>query len=164
MANTYSQIYIQTVFAVKHRDALIQKEWRGRLLGYTTGILKEKGQKVIATGGYYDHIHLFWNYKNLTITIPDLVREVKKATNTWIKDEKLSPYKFDWQEGYGAFSYSHSQIDEVGQYVLNQEERHKTLTFREEYTRFLKKFEVEHDERYVFQFFDDLYPTTNEEA
>jgi putative transposase len=155
MANTYSQIYIQTVFAVKNRDALIQKEWRGDLLGYTTGIMQNKGQKVLAIGGVHDHIHIFWNYKNLTIAIPDLVREVKKATNGWIKENRLSKFKFDWQEGYDSFSYSHSHIDSVCKYVLNQEEHHKKRTFREEYLDFLQKFEVDHDKRYLFEFFDE---------
>ena len=154
MANTYSQIYIQTVFAVKHREALIQKEWRDDLLGYTTGILQNKGQKVLATGGVDDHIHLFWNYKDLTYTIPELVREVKKSTNAWVKAEGLSPFKFEWQDGYGAFSYGHSQIDAVCKYVLNQEEHHKKWTFQEEYLSFMRKFHVEYDPRYIFKFFD----------
>lgn len=154
MANTYSQIYIQTVFAVKNREAMIQKEWRDDLLGYATGIIQSKGQKVLATGAVSDHIHLFWNYKNLNIPIPNLMMEVKKATNAWIKENKLSPYKFEWQDGYGAFSYSQSQIEAVCQYVLNQEEHHKKQTFREEYFNFLKKFDVPYDEKYLFEFFD----------
>ena len=154
MANTYSQIYIQTVFAVKNRSALIQKEWRGDLFAYTTGVFEGKGQKILATGGVADHIHIFWSYQDLTITIPNLVMEVKKATNAWIKDNRLSPYLFAWQDGYGAFSYSRSHIDEVCKYVLNQEEHHKKQTFREEYLNFLEKFAVPYDERYLFDFFD----------
>ena len=154
MANTYSQIYIQTVFAVKNRSALIQKEWRSDLFAYTTGVFEGKGQKVLATGGVADHIHVFWSYQDLTISIPNLVMEVKKATNAWIKDNRLSPYLFAWQDGYGAFSYGRSQIDEVCKYVLNQEEHHKKQTFQEEYLNFLEKFAVPYDERYLFDFFD----------
>jgi REP element-mobilizing transposase RayT len=133
---------------------LIQKEWRSDLFGYTTGILQGKRQKVLAVGGVADHIHIFMSYQNLAITIPNLVMEVKKATNSWIKDNGLSPYKFEWQEGYGAFSYSQSQIDAVCKYILNQEEHHKKQTFKEEYLNFLKKFDVLHDEKYLFDFFD----------
>jgi putative transposase len=154
MANTYTQIYIQTVFAVKNREALIQKEWKDDLLAYATGVFQEKGQKMLATGGVHDHIHLFWSYQNLNVSIPNLMQEVKKATNAWVKTNKLSPFLFAWQDGYGAFSYSHSQIDAVCKYVLNQEEHHKTQTFREEYLNFLTKFEVPHEEKYLFDFFD----------
>lgn len=154
MANTYSQIYIQTVFAVKNRDAMIQKEWRDDLHSYMGGILENKGQKSLAIGGIHDHVHLFFGYDNLMIPIPNLVQEIKKATNTWIKANRLSKFQFEWQGGYGAFSYSRSQIDAVCKYVLNQEEHHRHRTFKEEYLDILKKFEVEYDERYIFNFFD----------
>ena len=154
MANTYSQIYIQTVFAVKHREALIDKSWRQDLFRYTTGVVQGKGQKILAVGGVEDHIHIFFSYHNLTIPIPDIVRETKKATNKWVNDNHLSPFHFEWQDGYGAFSYSRSQIDKVCKYVLNQEEHHRKVTFREEYLDFLEKFEVPYDERYIFKFFD----------
>jgi putative transposase len=154
MANTYSQLYVQTVFAVQNRDALIDKSWRENLFKYTTGIVENKGQKLLAIGGVADHIHIFFGYDNMTITIPDLVREIKKSTNSYIKDNRFTPYKFNWQEGYGAFSYGQSQIDSVCKYVLNQEEHHSKQSFRDEYLNYLKKFNVPYDERYLFNFFD----------
>ena len=153
MANTYSQIYIQTVFAVKHREALIQKEWRDDLHRYMTGILKEKGQKSLAIGGIHDHVHIFFGYHNLTMTLPNLVQEMKKSTNVWVNENKLSLHHFDWQAGYGAFSYSRSQVDAVCKYVLNQEEHHKKRTFQEEYFDLLEKFDIAYDKKYVFEFF-----------
>ena len=157
MANTYSQIYIQLIFAVKRREALIAKSWREDLFRYTTGVVQGHGQKLLAVGGVEDHIHIFFGYDNLMVKIPDLVRETKKATNAWVNDNRKSPYYFEWQDGYGAFSYSRSQMDAVCQYVLTQEEHHKTVTFREEYLNFLEKFEVPYDERYIFKFFDDKW-------
>ena len=154
MPNTFSQIHIQVIFAVKHREALIDESWRQELFEYTAGILKNKDQKPLIIGGVADHIHIFFGYNNLVMPIPDLVREIKKATNAWVKEKQFTQHNFAWQEGYGAFSYSRSQVDSVYQYVLNQEEHHKKQTFREEYLLFLKKFDVPYDERYLFDFFD----------
>lgn len=153
MAGTFSQIYIQIVFAVKGREGLIQKEWEERLYQYITGIVKTKEQKLIAINGMPDHIHVFIGMKP-SCCLSDLVREIKKSSNDFIKENHLSKFKFSWQEGYGAFSYSHSQIDAVVKYILNQKEHHKKVTFKEEYIDFLKKFEIDHDEKYLFNWID----------
>jgi REP element-mobilizing transposase RayT len=110
--STYSKIYIQTVFAVKGRESLIQPEWEERLYKYITGIIQRKEQKLLAINGMPDHIHFFIGM-NPSCCLSDLVREIKKSSNDFIKDEKLSKFKFNWQEGFGAFSYSHSQLDMV---------------------------------------------------
>jgi len=153
MAGTFSQIYIQVVFAVKGRESLIQKEWEERLYQYITGIIRAKEQKLIAINGMPDHIHIFIGMKP-SCCLSDLVREVKKSSNDFINENKLSKFKFSWQEGYGAFSYSHSQIDAVAKYILNQKEHHRKITFKEEYVDFLKKFEIEYDEKYLFNWMD----------
>jgi putative transposase len=153
MAGTFSQIYIQVVFAVKGRESLIQKEWEERLYQYITGIIRAKEQKLIAINGMPDHIHIFIGMKP-SCCLSDLVREVKKSSNDFINENKLSKFKFSWQEGYGAFSYSHSQIDAVAKYILNQKEHHRKITFKEEYVDFLKKFEIEYDEKYLFNWME----------
>jgi putative transposase len=147
--DTFSQIYIQVVFAVKNRDALISIEWEERLYQYITGIVQHKGQKMLAINGMPDHIHFFIGMKP-SCCLSDLVREVKKASHEMINKNKLAKSKFSWQEGYGAFSYSHSQIDAVVKYVMNQKEHHKKQTFKDEYIDFLKKFEIEYNEKYLF--------------
>jgi len=149
MANTYSQIYIQIVFAVRNRNALIESSWDERLYKYITGIIQEKGQKVIAINGVSDHIHIFIGLKP-DCRLSDLVREVKKASTVFINGEKLSKFKFNWQAGFGAFSYSKSHIDNVYNYVLNQKEHHKKKTFKEEYIEFLEKYDISYDNKYVF--------------
>ncbi|MBP6431858.1 MAG: IS200/IS605 family transposase [Ferruginibacter sp.] len=148
--STYSQIYIHIVFAVKNRDALINISWEERLYQYITGIIQNKGQKLIAINGTANHIHIFIGIKP-SCCLSDLVREIKKASNEFINENQLSKFKFNWQEGYGAFSYSHSQIDNVYKYIMNQKEHHKKITFREEYVDFLRKFEVLYDEKYLFE-------------
>lgn len=153
MAGTFSQIYIQLVFAVKGRESLIHKEWEERLYQYITGIIRAKEQKLIAINGMPDHIHIFIGIKS-SCCLSDLVREIKKSSNEFIQVNKLSKFKFSWQEGYGAISYSHSQIDAVAKYILNQKEHHKKTSFKEEYIDFLKKFEIEHDEKYLFNWID----------
>ena len=151
--STFSQIYIQVVFAVKNRGALIATSWEERLYQYITGIVQNKGQKMLAINGMPDHIHFFIVMKP-SCCLSDLVREVKKASNEMINENKLSKFKFNWQEGYGAFSYSHSHIDNVAKYVMNQKEHHKKISFKEEYIDFLKKFEIEYDEKYLFDWMD----------
>lgn len=151
--STFSQIYIQVVFAVKNRDALIATSWEERLYQYITGIVQNKGQKMLAINGIPDHIHFFIGMKP-SCCLSDLVREVKKASNEMINEKKLSKFKFVWQEGYGAFSYSHSQIDNVVKYVMNQKEHHKKISFKREYIDFLKKYEIEYDEKYLFDWID----------
>lgn len=151
--STYSQIYIQTIFAVKGRDGLIQPAWEERLYKYITGIVQNKGQKMLAINGIPNHIHFLIGMKP-SCCLSDLVREIKKSSNEFINDNKLSKFKFNWQEGFGAFSYSHSQLDTVIEYVMNQKEHHKKKTFKEEYTDFLKQFNVEYDEQYLFELYE----------
>lgn len=153
MANTYSQIYIQIVFAVKGRESLIRSDWEERLYQYVTGIIKNKNQKLLAINGMPDHLHLFIGMKP-DCNLSELVREVKKASNEWIKQNKLTPTKFYWQEGFGAFSYHQSQIDSVVKYVLNQKTHHKTTNFREEYLVFLAEYNIDYNENYLFKWME----------
>ena len=150
MPGTFSQIYIQIIFAVKGRGSLIYSDWEERLYQYITGIVRGKEQKMIAINGMPDHIHIFIGMKP-SCCLSDLVREIKKASNEFINENKLSNFRFSWQEGYGAFSYSHSQIDNVVKYVMNQKQHHRKVSFREEYVDFLKKFEIEHDDKFLFE-------------
>lgn len=154
MASTFSQIYIQVVFAVQNREIMIHSSWEEELYKYITGIVRNKEQKMLAINGMPDHIHFFIGMKP-SCCLSDLVREVKKSSNDFIKERKFSKFKFSWQEGYGAFSYSHSQIDSVIKYILNQKEHHKKQTFKDEYLDFLKKFEIEFKDEYLFKWIED---------
>jgi REP element-mobilizing transposase RayT len=149
MADTYSQIYVQTVFAVQNRKALILPAWEEELYKYITGIVQNKGQKILCINGTNNHIHFLIGMKP-TCCLSALVREIKKSSNTFIKDKKFTPFLFQWQEGFGAFSYSHSQLTDVIQYIENQKEHHKKRTFKEEYLSFLKAFEIEYKDEYLF--------------
>ena len=153
MPGTFSQIYIQVVFAVRGRENFIAKPWRDDLHKYIAGIVKGKEQKSIIVNGVADHIHCFVGLKP-SMTISDLVRDIKNNSTNFINEKKLVKGKFSWQEGYGAFSYSHSQINDVYNYILNQEEHHKKKTFKEEYLEFLNKFEIPFEERYLFDWYD----------
>ncbi len=153
MPGTFSQIYIQVVFAVKRRENLLQKPWRDEVFKYMAGIIKEKNQKPIIVNGVTDHVHLFIGLKPV-MSLSDLIRDVKNNTTNFINDKKFLNTKFSWQEGYGAFSYSHSQLDTVYQYILNQEEHHKKKTFKAEYLELLEKFEIEYDEKYLFDWIE----------
>jgi putative transposase len=153
MAGAYSQIYIQIVFAVKGRENLLDKKWREDLFKYISGIITNKGQKSIIVNGVSDHVHIFVGLKP-TITISDLVRDIKNNSTNFINDQKLVIGKFAWQEGYGSFSYAHSQIEQVYNYILNQEQHHKEKTFKEEYIEFLRKFEIEYNEKYLFEWLE----------
>jgi REP element-mobilizing transposase RayT len=154
MAGTYTQIYIQVVFAVKGRENLLLKPWRDDVFKYMAGIAKGKNQKPIIINGVSNHVHLFLGLTP-TIVISDLVRDIKNNTSNFINKQRFVSGKFSWQEGYGAFSYGHSQIDQVYQFILNQEEHHRKRTFREEYLEFLHKFEVEFDEKYLFDWVEE---------
>jgi REP element-mobilizing transposase RayT len=149
MAGTFSQIYIQVVFAVKGRGNFLQDPWRDEVFKYISGIIKGKNQKPIIVNGVKNHIHIFVGLKP-SMAVSDLVRDIKNNSTNFINEKKLVSGKFSWQEGFGSFSYSHSQIEQVYNYILNQEKHHKQKTFREEYLDFLKKFEIEYDERYLF--------------
>ena len=154
MAGTFSQIYIQIVFAVNGRSNLLQEPWREEVFKYMAGIVKGKNQKSIIVNGVSNHVHLFVGLKP-SMCISDLVRDIKNNSTNFINDRKLIHGKFSWQEGFGSFSYSHSQIDQVYQYILNQQEHHRKKTFKEEYLDFLKKFEIEYDEKYLFEWHDE---------
>ncbi len=149
MPSTFSQIYIQVVFAVKGRENMIHTSWEEELYKYLSGIVRNKEQKMLAINGTPDHIHFLIGMK-LTCCLSDLVREVKKSTNEFINERKFLKQKFYWQEGYGAFSYSHSALDKVISYINNRKEHHKKQTFREEYTAFLKNFQIEFKDEYLF--------------
>jgi putative transposase len=153
MAGTFSQIYIQVVFAVKGRENLISKSWKDDLHKYISGIINGKEQKPIIVNGMPDHIHAFIGLRP-SMSISDLVRDIKNNSSNFINEQKLVPGKFSWQEGYGAFSYSHSQIQNVYDYILKQEEHHHKRTFKEEYIDFLKKYEIEHNEKYLFEWIE----------
>lgn len=154
MAGTFSQIYIQVVFAVNGRTNLLQKPWRDEVFKYMSGIIKGKNQKAIIVNGVANHVHLFVGLKP-SMSLSDLIRDVKNNSSNFINGQKLVRGKFSWQEGFGSFSYSHSQIDQVYQYILNQEEHHHKRTFKEEYMDFLKKFEIDYDEKYLFEWYDE---------
>ena len=154
MANTYSQIYLQFVFAVKHRQCLIMPEHKEELHKYITSLVQARMTKVLAIHCMPDHLHLFVGFKP-NISIADFVKEVKVKSNDFINEKKWVKGRFAWQEGYGVFSYSHSQINTVIKYVLNQEEHHKKKTFREEYCEFLEKFSISFENRFLFDFIED---------
>lgn len=153
MSGTFSQIYIQVVFAVKERESLINLSWEEELYKYITGIVRNKEQKLIAINGMPDHIHILIGMRP-SCCLSDLVREIKKSSNDFIKEKKFTKQKFQWQEGYGAFSYSHSALGNVVSYIENQKEHHKRQSFRDEYLEFLKKFEVEFKDEYLFEWLD----------
>lgn len=153
MAGTFSQLYIQVVFAVKGRENQIALPWRDELHKYIAGIIKGKEQKSIIVNGVADHIHCFIGLKP-SMPISDLVRDIKNNSTNFINSKKFVTGKFAWQEGYGVFSYSHSQVNDVYNYILNQQEHHKKQTFKEEYLEFLNRFDVPYNERYLFEWFD----------
>lgn len=153
-AGTFSQIYIHIVFAVKGRNNLIKKEWEEELYKYITGIIQNKGQKMLAINGMPDHIHILIGMKP-SCCLSDLVREIKKSSNAFIKEKRFSKFKFEWQEGYGAFSYSHSALGNVIAYIDNQKKHHKTKSFKEEYKAFLMKFQIDYKNEYLFEWIED---------
>ncbi len=150
MPNTYTQIYIHVVFTVKGRENLITETHREELQKYITGIVQNREHKMLAVYCMPDHVHVFIGMKP-SMSISDLVREVKAISSKFINDKKWVKGKFNWQEGYGAFSYAHSQLDNVIKYVNNQREHHQKKTFKEEYLDFLKKFVIEYDDKYLFE-------------
>ncbi len=151
MPNTYAQIYIQIVFAVKGREHFIKGSFRDELQKYITGIITKKGQKVYAIYCMPDHVHILISIRP-DCTISSLVRDIKANSSSFVQKKNDLP-SFRWQEGFGAFSYSKSQIDPVVKYILNQPEHHNIRTFQEEYLEFLKKFEINYDEEYLFEFY-----------
>ena len=150
MANTYTQIYIQIVFAVESRQNLIRRENKEELQKYMTGIVTARGQKLLAIHCMPDHVHVLIGQKP-NIALSDLVGDIKTGSTNFINRQQWVMGRFCWQEGFGAFSYSHSQLDAVIRYVQNQEAHHARRTFRDEYLALLRKFNVPHDERYIFK-------------
>ena len=153
MANTFSQIYIQTVFAVSGRLSLITEDFKEELHRYITGIVRNKRQKLISINGMADHIHILIGLRP-AMALAELVRDVKSDSSDWINRKNLARGKFAWQEGYGAFSYGHSQLDTIIRYIQNQEKHHRRKTFKNEYLTLLRKFQIEFKEEYVFEFME----------
>ena len=150
MANTYTQIHIHAIFAVKRRAGLIQNDWKDELYKYITGIIQKHNHKILAINGIADHIHIFFGMRP-TQSLSDLMQDIKGNSSKWINERKFTKQKFEWQEGYGAFSYSKSQAAKVIGYIKNQEAHHRTVRFADEYKTFLEKFEISFDEKYVFK-------------
>jgi len=148
MANTFTQIYLHLVFAIQNRISLIQPGWKDELYKYITGIVQNNSHKLIAINGQSNHLHIAIGYKPHQL-IPDLLQDIKSYSSKWINEKKFVKGKFNWREGYGAFSFSHSHLDRVVKYINNQEKHHKRQTFQEEYIQLLKKYEILFDEKYI---------------
>ena len=151
----FTQLYIHLVFSPKYRERLLRKEIRSEVFSYISGIITNKGHKSIIVNGVIDHVHILMGL-NPKESISDIVGSIKRDSSTFINVKKMFLSKLHWQDGYGAFSYSRSQLDAVYKYIQNQEEHHKKRTFKEEYTELLNKFEVQYDERYLFEFFENV--------
>ena len=150
MANTYTQIHIQAVFAVQNRDSVIHHSWKEELYKYISGIVQKNNHKLLSINGMPDHIHVLFGLRP-SQSISDLMQDIKGSSSKWINDKKLVRGKFSWQEGYGAFSYSNSEIPTIIQYIINQTEHHKRKTFTEEYHEMLKAFDVDFNDKYIFK-------------
>lgn len=150
MPNTYTQIHIHSVFAVQNRISLISKQWEERLYQYITAIVQNKGHKLLAINGMPDHVHILFGMRP-TQSLSDLMQDIKGDSSKWINDNHFVREKFSWQEGYGGFSYSKSQIPQVARYIETQEKHHQKRTFIEEYLKILRDFEIAYDERYIFK-------------
>jgi putative transposase len=153
MANTFSQIYIQTVFAVSNRQSLIKPEFKADLYKYVSGIVRNQGQKLITINGVADHVHLLIGLRP-AMALADLVQEIKADSTNFINKKRWVRGRFSWQEGNGAFSYGHSQLDTIIRYIQNQEKHHSRRTFRDEYLTLLRKFDIAFKEKYVFEFIE----------
>jgi putative transposase len=153
MANTYSQVFLQFVFAVKGRQNLIPVKHNDELQKYITGVVQNRKQKMLAINNVPDHLHMLVGF-GTTLSIGDLMEETKSIASKFINDNRWIRGRFEWQRGYGVFSYSRSQIDDVIKYIMNQQEHHKKRTFKEEYLDFLRKFEIEYDEKYLFEWIE----------
>ncbi len=154
MAGTFSQVYIQIIFAVKRRENILNKIWREEVFKYISSVIKEKGSKPIIVNGVSDHVHCFVGLKPST-AISDLSRDIKNNSSRFINEKGFTKVRFNWQSGYGAFSYAQSQIDAVYNYILKQEEHHRKKSFKEEYLEFLNKFHVEYKDEYLFDWLEE---------
>ena len=150
MANTYHQMYVQCVFAVKYRDAVIHQEWRPLLQGIIGNLINETSNKTIIVNGVEDHVHCFFGLRPVD-SVSEIMKVVKAKSSKYINDHLLTPHRFEWQEGFGVFSYSHSHIEDVYSYIANQEAHHKKQTFKDEYLDFLVQHNIPYDERYLFK-------------
>jgi REP element-mobilizing transposase RayT len=150
MANTFTQIHIHTVFAVQNRISLISENWETRLYQYITGIIQNHEHKVLAINGMPDHVHIIFGMRP-TQSLSELLQDVKGDSSRWINENKFTSGKFSWQEGYGAFSYSKSQLNAVIKYINNQKKHHTKISFIEEYTKILSDFNINFDEKYIFK-------------
>jgi putative transposase len=157
MANTYTQIHIQAVFTVQNRDCIIQCGWQDELYKYITGIVQNNKHKLLAINGIPDHVHILFGFRP-SQSLSDLMQHIKGSSSKWINEKRFIKEKFSWQEGYGAFSYSKSNLPNVIQYIKSQEEHHKKRSFIEEYEELLKEFEIDYDERFVFKPVDYIVP------
>lgn len=153
MANTYSQMYAQIVFATKGRQHQISSDFEENLYRYITGIVSAHHQKLIAVNGMPDHLHIFIGFKP-SVRISELVGEIKTGSTHYLKREGFVPSTFSWQDGYGCFTYAHAQLDIVAKYVMNQKAHHQKVPFREEYLLLLETAGIDYDGRYVFEFYD----------
>ena len=149
MANTYHQILVQTVFPVKYWDAILEKSWRGELFSVIANLINETGCHTIIINGVEDHVHCFFGLKP-SISVSEVMKNTKAKSSKWINESGILEHNFEWQPGFGAFSYSRSQLNQVYQYILNQDKHHENQTFFDEYIGFLNKFEVDYEERYLF--------------
>ena len=149
MPNTYTQIHLHAIFAVKNRASLIDSGWRGDLYRYVGGIIRNQGNKALAIGGIADHVHILFGLR-APHSVSYIMQHIKGAASFWVNQEKLTKGKFEWQSGYGAFSYAKSQIPVVTRYIENQEKHHQKRGFITEYKNILKKFDVEHDDKSIF--------------
>ncbi|MCC5945604.1 MAG: IS200/IS605 family transposase [Bernardetiaceae bacterium] len=150
MANTYTQIHLHLVFAVKYREGLIRKEWKDELYKYITGIVPNNKHKLMIINGMTDHIHILIGFRTHQ-SLADLMKDIKQMSSLWINERKFCKGKFAWQEGYAAFSYGQSQLPQIIKYIKEQEKHHQKRTFLEEYKEFLKLFEVDFEEKYIFK-------------
>ncbi len=150
MSNTYTQIHIQVVFAVHSRQSLINADWKDKLYKYITGIIQNNNHKVLQINGMPDHIHILFGMRP-TQSLSDLMKQVKQDSSKWINKQGFVNSKFSWQSGYGAFSYSKSEVPKIINYIKNQEEHHKKIAFQDEYLKLLKDFNVDYDARYILK-------------
>jgi len=150
MGNTYHQMYVQAVFAVKYRKAVIEKSWKPELLAVMGNLMNETGCKNIIVNGVEDHVHCFFGLIP-SCSVSDVMQSVKAKSSKWVNESGLLPHRFEWQKGFGSFTYSKSHIDRVFKYIQNQEAHHQKQTFRAEYIDMLEKYGVEYDVRYIFE-------------
>jgi putative transposase len=149
MANTYTQIHIHAVFSVQNRECIIGNQWKDELYKYIAGIIRNCNHKLLAINGMPDHLHILFGMRPVQ-SLSDLLQDIKGSSSKWINDRKFIKGKFSWQEGYGAFSYSKSQLPQIIQYIEMQQEHHKKKTFINEYKELLDDFSIEYDEQYIF--------------